>query len=128
MYKSLTYFRILKNVKQGIPFNHGTHLQSFKNYRSKTIYSSCDETKDMIHCLSRISYNLYKDDIKFEYNPPYMIYSGWCKQDKYDTNIWTIKHKNIELYKNSSIIMLPTKLRDTIPCIEFEINEKCTNL
>jgi len=106
------YSKIFKNVSTGVGFkntNVGIVNEVIPKHK-KFQYSNDECTKDMLYCISNISYNLYARDIRYTYYPMSSITNGWCLQNTKDKKMWTITNRvNVEF----------DKVLD-IPCINLD--------
>lgn len=123
--KNLIFNRIISNILQGNKFRLTNN--SIKEYDYKVnFYDNSCKTKNIINSLSYISYNLYKSNISFYYDPPYEIFNGICKQEENDVDKWfLLNNKELDYFKTTSIIVNKSEFNYsyTIPCIILDKNE-----
>ena len=121
------YSKIFKNVSTGIGFkntNVGIVNEVIPKHK-KFQYSNDEYSKDMLYCISNISYNLYAHDIGYTYHPMCGIINGWCLQNAEDKKIWTITNRvNVEFDK-AEILNYNKNTTDihkisSIPCIKLD--------
>ena len=119
------YSKIFDNISKGISFKNtdvglvNEFIKKHKNF--KVSDDKC--SKDMIHCISNLSYNLYTRRIGFSYNPMIKIDNGWCLQNTNDNKIWTITNRiNIKFDYSEVIAYEENQIHkiDYIPCIKLD--------